>query len=45
VDLGTSEVGSALEELGRDDDNRRGAIADLCVLQLCQLYQDLHKKG
>ena len=45
VDPGPDEVGAALEQLGGHDDDRRRAVADLRVLQLGQVDQDLEGGG
>ena len=44
VDLVPDQLISTFQKLGRHNDHRRGAIAHLLVLQLCQLHQDLCQK-
>jgi len=38
---GTDELGAALQELGGEDDGRGGAVADLLVLELGEVDEDL----
>jgi len=45
VDPVAHEHVRALQQLGRDDDDRRRPVADLLVLQLGQLDQDLRAPG
>jgi hypothetical protein len=45
VHLVADEDGRPAQELGRDDDDRGRAVADLLVLQLGQVDQDLQGEG